>query len=218
MRFQVPAHYRHLPCKCEYCTSSTRDSPVCTHPPSPCLHALKKPVWQASDWARPTAWACDRTLRRLQWKCVGGERRAKQRKAKREEGGVPWNAPLSLPLCFLSGSVMLQSWPPRLRFWRLCLPVVLPQMNSMNSSEDIKPPPGLQNLGNINYQSTSPGGISKHICSICGDRSSGNDTAKCVYTPVSHRHLWQTESMTKWILISSLLAGWSEHVFCWCML
>lgn len=23
--FQKPAHYRHLPCKCEYCTSSTRD-------------------------------------------------------------------------------------------------------------------------------------------------------------------------------------------------
>lgn len=53
------------------------------------------------------------------------------------------------------------------------------QMNSMNnvsSSEDIKPPPGLQNLGNINYQCTSPGGMSKHICSICGDRSSGNVT------------------------------------------
>ncbi|XP_056894707.1 retinoic acid receptor RXR-gamma-B isoform X3 [Takifugu flavidus] len=52
-------------------------------------------------------------------------------------------------------------------------PINSPQMNSMNSSEDIKPPPGLHNLGNINYQSTSPGGISKHICSICGDRSSG---------------------------------------------
>ena len=47
-------------------------------------------------------------------------------------------------------------------------------MNSVSSSEDIKPPPGLQNLGNINYQCTSPGGMSKHICSICGDRSSGN--------------------------------------------
>lgn len=51
-----------------------------------------------------------------------------------------------------------------------------PQMNSMNnvsSSEDIKPPPGLQSLSNINYQCTSPGGMSKHICAICGDRSSG---------------------------------------------
>uniref|UniRef100_A0A3B4ASC0 Retinoic acid receptor RXR n=1 Tax=Periophthalmus magnuspinnatus TaxID=409849 RepID=A0A3B4ASC0_9GOBI len=55
-------------------------------------------------------------------------------------------------------------------------PLSSPQMNSMNSvssSEDIKPPPGLQNLSNINYQCTSPGGMSKHICAICGDRSSG---------------------------------------------
>ncbi|XP_061895028.1 retinoic acid receptor RXR-gamma-B-like isoform X1 [Entelurus aequoreus] len=55
-------------------------------------------------------------------------------------------------------------------------PLGSPQMNSMNnvsSSEDIKPPPGLQNLGSINYQCTSPGGMSKHICAICGDRSSG---------------------------------------------
>ncbi|KAL1022886.1 hypothetical protein UPYG_G00033750 [Umbra pygmaea] len=46
-------------------------------------------------------------------------------------------------------------------------------MNSVTSSEDIKPPPGLQNMGNINYNCTSPGGMSKHICAICGDRSSG---------------------------------------------
>ncbi|MEQ2181993.1 hypothetical protein GOODEAATRI_017504 [Goodea atripinnis] len=46
-------------------------------------------------------------------------------------------------------------------------------MNSVSSSEDIKPPPGLQSLGNLNYQCTSPGGMSKHICAICGDRSSG---------------------------------------------
>ncbi|XP_060933634.1 retinoic acid receptor RXR-gamma-B isoform X2 [Limanda limanda] len=61
---------------------------------------------------------------------------------------------------------------PNMNFGPLCSP----QMNSMNSvssSEDIKPPPGLQNLGSINYQCPSPGGISKHICAICGDRSSG---------------------------------------------
>ncbi|KAM8890200.1 retinoic acid receptor RXR-gamma-B isoform 1-T1 [Synchiropus picturatus] len=55
-------------------------------------------------------------------------------------------------------------------------PLSSPQMNCMNnvsSSEDIKPPPGLQNLGNLNYQCMSPGGMSKHICAICGDRSSG---------------------------------------------
>lgn len=34
--FQKTAHYRHLPCKCEYCTSSTRDYPyVLTPPPTP---------------------------------------------------------------------------------------------------------------------------------------------------------------------------------------
>ncbi|KAB5539622.1 hypothetical protein PHYPO_G00091160 [Pangasianodon hypophthalmus] len=52
-----------------------------------------------------------------------------------------------------------------------------PQMNSLSSvssSEDVKPPPGLPPLANVNsYQCTSPGSMSKHICSICGDRSSG---------------------------------------------
>ncbi|XP_028259375.1 retinoic acid receptor RXR-gamma-B isoform X2 [Parambassis ranga] len=70
-----------------------------------------------------------------------------------------------------SPSLSLQS-APNMNFG----PLSSPQMNSMNSvssSEDIKPPPGLQNLGNINYQCTSPGGMSKHICAICGDRSSG---------------------------------------------
>ncbi|XP_028823665.1 retinoic acid receptor RXR-gamma-B [Denticeps clupeoides] len=50
-----------------------------------------------------------------------------------------------------------------------------PQMNSLNgvsSSEDVKPPPGLS-LGNMNYQCNSPASMSKHICAICGDRSSG---------------------------------------------
>ncbi|XP_066532398.1 retinoic acid receptor RXR-gamma-B [Hoplias malabaricus] len=53
-----------------------------------------------------------------------------------------------------------------------------PQMNSLSSvssSEDVKPPPGLPPLGNMNnsYQCNSPGSMSKHICAICGDRSSG---------------------------------------------
>ncbi|XP_051581083.1 retinoic acid receptor RXR-gamma-B isoform X1 [Myxocyprinus asiaticus] len=51
-----------------------------------------------------------------------------------------------------------------------------PQMNSLNvtSSEDIKPPPGLAPMGNMsNYQCGSPGSLSKHMCAICGDRSSG---------------------------------------------
>uniref|UniRef100_A0A8C1R229 Retinoic acid receptor RXR n=1 Tax=Cyprinus carpio TaxID=7962 RepID=A0A8C1R229_CYPCA len=44
-------------------------------------------------------------------------------------------------------------------------------MNSVSSSEDIKPPPGLVGLGG--YPCSSPGSLSKHICAICGDRSSG---------------------------------------------
>ncbi|XP_030629109.1 retinoic acid receptor RXR-gamma-A [Chanos chanos] len=52
-----------------------------------------------------------------------------------------------------------------------------PQMNSLNtvsSSEDVKPPPGLGGLSHISsYHATSPSSLSKHICAICGDRSSG---------------------------------------------
>ncbi|XP_062251120.1 retinoic acid receptor RXR-gamma-B isoform X1 [Platichthys flesus] len=79
-----------------------------------------------------------------------------------------------------SPSVSLPS-TPNMNFGPLCSP----QMNSMNSvssSEDIKPPPGLQNMGNINYQCTSPGGMSKHICAICGDRSSGKGKHYGVYS------------------------------------
>uniref|UniRef100_A0A8D3CQU5 Retinoic acid receptor RXR n=1 Tax=Scophthalmus maximus TaxID=52904 RepID=A0A8D3CQU5_SCOMX len=85
---------------------------------------------------------------------------------------------LLLPLCFLLRSVCsVLATSASIHVSLLSIPSSChPQMNSMNSvssSEDIKPPPGLQNMGNINYQCTSPGGMSKHICAICGDRSSG---------------------------------------------
>ncbi|NWT54687.1 RXRG protein, partial [Erythrocercus mccallii] len=51
-----------------------------------------------------------------------------------------------------------------------------PQLNVLNnvsSSEDVKPLTGLPGMGNVNYPSTSPGSLAKHICAICGDRSSG---------------------------------------------
>lgn len=51
-------------------------------------------------------------------------------------------------------------------------------VNSVSSSEDIKPLPGLPGIGNMNYPSTSPGSLVKHICAICGDRSSGMDPLK----------------------------------------
>ncbi|GCB79521.1 hypothetical protein scyTo_0019558 [Scyliorhinus torazame] len=44
-------------------------------------------------------------------------------------------------------------------------------VNNVSSTEDIKPPPGLSGLGNMNCY--SPNSIAKHICAICGDRSSG---------------------------------------------
>ncbi|KAK2495732.1 hypothetical protein MC885_003326, partial [Smutsia gigantea] len=46
-------------------------------------------------------------------------------------------------------------------------------VNSISISEDIKPLPGLPGIGNMNYPSASPGSLIKHICAICGDRSSG---------------------------------------------
>lgn len=46
-------------------------------------------------------------------------------------------------------------------------------LNNVSSSEDVKPLPGLTGMGNMNYPSTSPGSLAKHICAICGDRSSG---------------------------------------------
>ncbi|XP_078263570.1 retinoic acid receptor RXR-alpha-B isoform X2 [Rhinoraja longicauda] len=44
-------------------------------------------------------------------------------------------------------------------------------VNDVNSREDIKPPPGLGGHGNFNPY--SPNSMAKHICAICGDRSSG---------------------------------------------
>jgi len=56
----------------------------------------------------------------------------------------------------------------------LCLLLLqLNVLNNVSSSEDIKPLPGLPGIGNMNYPSTSPGSLAKHICAICGDRSSG---------------------------------------------
>ncbi|XP_048845470.1 retinoic acid receptor RXR-gamma-A isoform X2 [Brienomyrus brachyistius] len=49
-----------------------------------------------------------------------------------------------------------------------------PQLSNVSSTEDVKPPLGLVGMGSVGgYQCTSPGSMSKHICAICGDRSSG---------------------------------------------
>ncbi|XP_062972946.1 retinoic acid receptor RXR-gamma isoform X1 [Elgaria multicarinata webbii] len=70
-----------------------------------------------------------------------------------------------------SHSVPLSS-PPGMNFSAHTSPQIN-VMNSVSSSEDIKPLPGLQGMGAMNYVSTSPGSLTKHICAICGDRSSG---------------------------------------------
>lgn len=63
--------------------------------------------------------------------------------------------------------------------WRLAPsspPCSLSQLNVVSGvslSEDVKPLAGLPGLGTMNYPSASPGPLVKHICAICGDRSSG---------------------------------------------
>ncbi|CAB1318482.1 unnamed protein product, partial [Coregonus sp. 'balchen'] len=49
-------------------------------------------------------------------------------------------------------------------------------MNSVSSSEDIKPPLGLNGVMKVPAQPSqgcTPLSLTKHICAICGDRSSG---------------------------------------------
>ncbi|KAM6458074.1 retinoic acid receptor RXR-gamma isoform 2-T2 [Liasis olivaceus] len=46
-------------------------------------------------------------------------------------------------------------------------------MNSTGSSEDTKLLPNFQRMGAMNYASPSLGSLTKHVCAICGDRSSG---------------------------------------------
>ncbi|KTF76513.1 hypothetical protein cypCar_00023545, partial [Cyprinus carpio] len=57
-------------------------------------------------------------------------------------------------------------------------PSISPQlnspMNSVSSSEDIKPPLGINGVMKVPAQpSGTPLSLTKHICAICGDRSSG---------------------------------------------
>ncbi|XP_070299364.1 retinoic acid receptor RXR-alpha-A [Salvelinus sp. IW2-2015] len=83
-------------------------------------------------------------------------------------------------------------------------PSVSPQlnspMNSVSSSEDIKPPLGLNGVMKVPAQPSQgcmPLSLTKHICAICGDRSSGR-CPKVTYTHIpkhTHkpltRHLWR---------------------------
>ncbi|MEQ2203161.1 hypothetical protein XENOCAPTIV_025790 [Xenoophorus captivus] len=61
---------------------------------------------------------------------------------------------------------------------RVCLCVLMFQlnspMNSVSSTEDIKPPLGLNGVMKVPAQPSGTAlSLTKHICAICGDRSSG---------------------------------------------
>ncbi|KAG5850570.1 hypothetical protein ANANG_G00083870 [Anguilla anguilla] len=88
--------------------------------------------------------------------------------------GSPLNG-LASPYSVISsslGSPTISMPPtPGMNFGALSSPLQMNSMNNVSSTEDIKPPPGLTGLG-MSYQCTSPGSMSKHLCAICGDRSS----------------------------------------------
>ncbi|XP_077188382.1 retinoic acid receptor RXR-gamma isoform X1 [Paroedura picta] len=84
--------------------------------------------------------------------------------------------PLGSPYRVITSSVGSQSVPlsspPGMHFTAHSSPQ-LNAMNTINSSEDVKPLPNMQGTGAMSYSSTSPGSLTKHVCAICGDRSSG---------------------------------------------
>uniref|UniRef100_A0A8C2ESR1 Retinoic acid receptor RXR n=1 Tax=Cyprinus carpio TaxID=7962 RepID=A0A8C2ESR1_CYPCA len=82
--------------------------------------------------------------------------------------GSPYSVITSSSLCSPSGSMPTTS---NMGYGALNSPQESMNTIDVTSSEDIKPPPGLVGLGG--YPCSSPGSLSKHICAICGDRSSG---------------------------------------------
>lgn len=54
-------------------------------------------------------------------------------------------------------------------------------MNSVSSTEDIKPPLGINGVMKVPAQPSGTSlSLSKHICTICGDRSSGECAFKLI--------------------------------------
>ncbi|XP_036381950.1 retinoic acid receptor RXR-alpha-A-like isoform X2 [Megalops cyprinoides] len=63
---------------------------------------------------------------------------------------------------------------PGMGFGHSISPQLSSPMNAVSSSEDVKPPLGLNGVMKVPAQpSGTPLSITKHICAICGDRSSG---------------------------------------------
>uniref|UniRef100_A0A8C9WLD6 Retinoic acid receptor RXR n=1 Tax=Scleropages formosus TaxID=113540 RepID=A0A8C9WLD6_SCLFO len=79
---------------------------------------------------------------------------------------------LASPYSVITSPAVSMSSTPGINFGALNSPQISTLSNV--SAVDVKPPLGLPGLGNPGgYQCTSPGSLSKHICAICGDRSSG---------------------------------------------
>lgn len=73
-------------------------------------------------------------------------------------------------------------------------------MNPVSSSEDIKPPLGLNGVMKVPaHPSMSPLSLTKHICAICGDRSSGEDKVS------------ECEGVQNWISQSEIFNQASTH-------
>ncbi|KAJ8379793.1 hypothetical protein SKAU_G00005710, partial [Synaphobranchus kaupii] len=77
------------------------------------------------------------------------------------------------PFSVISGP-MGHHTTPGMGFSHCASPQLRSPMNSVSSSEDIKPPLGMNGVMKIPAQPCgSPLSLTKHICAICGDRSSG---------------------------------------------
>ncbi len=75
-------------------------------------------------------------------------------------------------------------------------------MNAISSSEDIKPPLGLNGVMKVPSQPTGTSlSLIKHICAICGDRSSG-DTHKHTHT---HWNTTYLDDLQKKYIITIIL-------------
>lgn len=106
----------------------------------------------------------------------------KRQPAKNSRGSCSTMAILEGPTVYLAGHICDPDLPQVLHWplpWVLvlshCFPhVLLPFLQlSTSVSEDMKPLTGLPGVGGLHCTAGSPSSLVRHICAICGDRSSG---------------------------------------------
>lgn len=86
-------------------------------------------------------------------------------------------------MLWVHGSVL---WPVAVCFFVLTFQLNSP-MNSVSSTEDIKPPLGLNGVMKVPAQPSGTAlSLTKHICAICGDRSSGECNESVINTLINH--------------------------------